>query len=390
MLRYPFDFPKIPGRLLRRLNRFVVEAEVDGRKVKAHLPNPGRLWELLLPGTALLLSPALSRGQLPYTVLACAKKGRYVLLHTQLTNKVIRGLIDEERLPLFQEYRVSRAEPAWGKHRFDLLLQHRLSGAPFYLEIKSCTLFEKSTAMFPDAVTKRGAAHLLLLQELSREGLAAGCLFVVMNPQVKYFMPADHIDLHFAQTFVEVSGSVRLHAVALGFDAEFTAVDSIETMAIPGSYLTKKPRDQGLYLLLVTLKQSRRLTLEDQGETVLEKGYYLYVSPPTNNLTAAVKRHRQRKKKKREPLDHLTAAADAVTPIPIITGADPGPGLTAALEKSADRAMVLSRPSGDHAERRLFYFSTDPLQNRSFIELIGHYRIVQREQEMLKVEKPAL
>lgn len=388
MLRYPFDFPKISGRLLRRLNRFVVEAEVDGQKVNAHLPNPGRLWELLLPGTGLLLSPALSRGKLPYTVLACQKEDRYILLHTQLTNKVIRSLIDEGRLPLFKEYRVSRAEPAWEKHRFDLLLQHRLSGEPFYLEIKSCTLFEKSTAMFPDAVTKRGAAHLLLLRELSRQGLGSGCLFVVMSPQVKYFMPADHIDLHFAQTFFKVKNSVRLNAVALGFDGGFTAVNSIKPVEIPESYPGGKLQDRGVYLLMLALKRSRTITLGKDGEIGLEEGHYLYVGPPANNLSGEMLRHRQRRKKKKEPLDHLTAAADAVTTIPIITGENLGPGLTAALEKIAGPPVELIRSSGGKEGLRLFHFSANPLHNRSFIELIQHFRIARREQKMLKAKDP--
>ena len=84
MLSYPFTFPKINGRLSRRLNRFVVEVAVDGRRENAYLANPGRLWELLLPGAEILLSPALARGKMPYTVLACRKEGRDVLVHTHL------------------------------------------------------------------------------------------------------------------------------------------------------------------------------------------------------------------------------------------------------------------------------------------------------------------
>ena len=38
-----------------RPNRFVVECLIDGRKVRAYLPNPGRLWELLFPGARLFL-----------------------------------------------------------------------------------------------------------------------------------------------------------------------------------------------------------------------------------------------------------------------------------------------------------------------------------------------
>ena len=73
MTGYPFGFPETRGNFIKRLNRFVVEAEAEGSRVEKYLPNPGRLWELLLPGTELILSPALSGGKLPDTVLACCK-----------------------------------------------------------------------------------------------------------------------------------------------------------------------------------------------------------------------------------------------------------------------------------------------------------------------------
>ena len=49
-------FPNVKhGRFIRRLNRFIVECSLDGEIVRAHLPNPGRLWELLLPGRIVSL-----------------------------------------------------------------------------------------------------------------------------------------------------------------------------------------------------------------------------------------------------------------------------------------------------------------------------------------------
>ena len=33
-----------------RPNRFVVHLELDGQMIAAHLPNPGRMWELLFGG----------------------------------------------------------------------------------------------------------------------------------------------------------------------------------------------------------------------------------------------------------------------------------------------------------------------------------------------------
>jgi len=128
MLSYPFTFPKLQGTFLKRLNRFVVEVELKGRKEQAYLANPGRLWELLLPGTELILSPALANSKLPYTVLACRKDNQNVLLYTHLTNKVISGLIKENKLPAFEEYRLEKEEPRCGNHRLiDIIQYYRIA-----------------------------------------------------------------------------------------------------------------------------------------------------------------------------------------------------------------------------------------------------------------------
>ncbi len=43
-------FPKLKtGTFIRRLNRFAMECSIDGKVTTAHLPNPGRPWELLFP-----------------------------------------------------------------------------------------------------------------------------------------------------------------------------------------------------------------------------------------------------------------------------------------------------------------------------------------------------
>ena len=45
----------VEGRFVARDNHFRVTAEVGGREVWAHLPNSGRLGELLLPGRRVVL-----------------------------------------------------------------------------------------------------------------------------------------------------------------------------------------------------------------------------------------------------------------------------------------------------------------------------------------------
>jgi len=381
MLNYPFAFPKIRGRLIRRVNRFVIEAEIDGRRIEAYLANPGRLWELFLPGTELLLSPASLTNKLPYTVLACRKEGHTVLLHTHLTNKLVRYLLDNGQLEPFKNYRVIKAEPACGRHRFDLLLQHNDTGDSYYLEIKSCTLFAGQVAMFPDAVTTRGSNHLYKLMELSARGIKTGCLFVVMNPQAKYFLPSYHIDFNFAKAFMEVKNSVQLKAVAVGFDQSFTEINSINTVSIPFDFLNIELQDRGAYLLLVKVEPEKILAVGSLGPTRFEQGYYVYVGSAMGTLSKRVARHTRKRKQKRWHIDYLIAAADAITPVPIISSDNLECELADKLQGIADQPVKGFGSSGCKCTGHLFYFTDNPLHNPRFIDYIQYYRIQRLEQQ---------
>jgi sugar fermentation stimulation protein A len=47
---------------LERPNRFLAMVELDGRREEAHVPDPGRLEELLVPGARVRLRPAGAKG----------------------------------------------------------------------------------------------------------------------------------------------------------------------------------------------------------------------------------------------------------------------------------------------------------------------------------------
>ena len=382
MLKYPFNFPKIGGRFIGRVNRFVVEVEIDGRREQAYLANPGRLWELLLPGTELLLSPALSAGRLPYTVLACRKENQYVLLHTHLTNKIIRHLIDNGRLALFEGYRVIKEEPARGRHRFDLLLEHEQTGEKYYLEIKTCTLFAGRVSMFPDAVTRRGSAHLCKLRDLADQGIQTGCLFVVMNPEAEYFLPAYHIDPAFARAFIAVKKSVDLQTVAIGFDPGFTTVNSISELNIPFDFLETELKDRGSYILLIRIENDKSLTVGSLGQTWFKQGYYVYVGSAMHSLSTRVARHMRKRKKIRWHIDYLTTEADMVTAVPIISSDKLECELAASLQGIAVQTLKAFGSSDCSCPGHLFYFAENPLHNPSFIDLIQYYRIKRLEQKL--------
>jgi len=352
---------------------------VDGRVQEAYLANPGRLWELLLPGTELLLSPDLSRGRLPYTVLACRKNDRPVLLHTHLTNKVIAALIENGRLPEFEDYRVDREEPACGNHRFDLLLKHRSSGNEYYLEIKTCTLFAGRVSMFPDAVTKRGAEHLYKLKSLAQKGIKAGCLFVVMNPEAEFFLPAYHIDYNFAGAFKEVKEDVQLSAVAIGFDSGFDEVNLIKPLKIPFNFLNAELQDRGVYLLIARIEKETYFSAGSLGEITLKQGFYVYTGSAKRGLSKRTARHTRKRKQKRWHIDYLVQEAGKVTPIEIISGDELECELAGSLKNIAELELNGFGSSDCRCRSHLFYFAENPLNNPRFIDIIQYYRIERLE-----------
>ena len=379
MLSYPFTYPKLQGTFLRRLNRFVLEVELDGHKEQAYLANPGRLWELLLPGTGLLLSPTLANGKLPYTVLACRKDNKNVLLHTHLANKVVSGLIKKDKLPAFTEYRVEKEEPRCGKHRFDLLLTHKITGDPFYLEIKSCTLFAGKIAMFPDAITARGTNHLYKLKELSDSGIKTGCLFVIMNPQVEYFLPAYHIDINFAEAFKEVKDHVQVGAISLGFDRELNEVTSVTAAAITYDLLQTEMCDRGIYLLVLSIDSDKTIRVGELGEKQFKEGYYVYVGSAMQALSKRIGRHGRKRKKKHWHIDYLTAEAAKITPVPIVTGDSLECELAAHIKETAEYQVKGFGSSDCKCASHLYYFTENPLHNHRFVDIIQHYRITRLE-----------
>jgi hypothetical protein len=62
---YPIPGPLSSARFVRRQNRFLLQVrlEVTGRLADAHMADPGRLRELLLPGKRLWLRPAANPGR---------------------------------------------------------------------------------------------------------------------------------------------------------------------------------------------------------------------------------------------------------------------------------------------------------------------------------------
>lgn len=200
-----FRGPLVRGIFLRRLNRFAVLVGIDGVPRTCHLPNPGRLEELLVPGAKVfLLEKEEGKRRTGYDLVAVSHRGGLVSVDSRLPNRLVGEALAEGRLAPFRRCRLARGEVSYGRSRIDFLLQ--CGGKPCLLEVKSCTLVRDGMALFPDAVTERGRRHCLELARARREGYRAAVLFVVQRTDASIFSPNDATDPAFGEALRWAAG----------------------------------------------------------------------------------------------------------------------------------------------------------------------------------------
>ena len=156
--------PLIKGKFVARPNRFLTDIEVSDRIVKSHLPDPGRLLELLIPGTNVWLRPAPKNSdrKTKFSTIMVEKEGMLISLDTTLPNRFIKEELSKGSVPMLNGWSMIKQEYKIGNHRIDFLLNDP-HGEDVFTEVKSVTYVENDIAMFPDAVTDRGKKHAKLL-----------------------------------------------------------------------------------------------------------------------------------------------------------------------------------------------------------------------------------
>ncbi len=358
----------------RRLHRFAVECDLDGRVVTAHLPNPGRLWELLLPGRTVLLAPADTPGRaLAWTAVAVVRDGAVILLHTTLANRVVEFLIGAGRIPGLEGASVTRREAAVGDSRLDFILQR--GEEEILLEVKSCTLFGEDLAMFPDAVTARGRRHLLNLAEQVRPGRRCGVVWLVQWPRARRFLPDYHTDPAFAETFLEMKDRIFYLPVAVSWTEDLRLEDNVRVLPVPWDLLRREDRDRGAYLLLCRLDAARSVEVGSLGRIDFPPGTWCYVGSARKDLSRRVARHLRQRKTMHWHIDYLRAAADACTALLIRTADDLEHELARSLSAIADFSVPRFGSSDCSCKSHLFGWRDTPLRTPAFIALLQHFRM---------------
>jgi sugar fermentation stimulation protein A len=116
-----------------------------------HLPDPGRLRELLVPGARLWLRPSDKPGRKTRWTAALVEGsdgGELVSLDTTLPNRLISRALRDRALPELGDWRFVRSEVSLGRSRLDFLLS-REGGERMAMEVKSVSLVEDGVGCSP-------------------------------------------------------------------------------------------------------------------------------------------------------------------------------------------------------------------------------------------------
>lgn len=205
----------VHGLLVRKVNRFIAEVLLNGLLEQVHIKNTGRLRELLIPGTEVLLE--LSGNPLRktrFSLIAAAKNGCWVNVDSQAPNAVATEAVRAGRLAELGAVESVKREVRYGASRFDLYFEK--DNEKGFIEVKGVTLERDGIAMFPDAPTARGAKHVLEMAEAVREGYTGIILFVVQMQGCRAFSPNRGMDAPFADA---LSRAARQGVRILAYDS---------------------------------------------------------------------------------------------------------------------------------------------------------------------------
>jgi sugar fermentation stimulation protein A len=188
----------VDGIFLERPNRYLAQVTIDGAEIFAHVPDPGRLPGLMIPGrkVRLIHNPGPKR-KTDYTLALVRHGSIWVSIYPVFANALVKDALEKRALSFMSGYENFSSEVKNGKSRFDFMLE--FANGPAFVEVKSVSLVENTVGKFPDAPTERGVKHLKELIELRKEGVRTAVLFVSQRSDTRTIVPNDDIDPEFGK-----------------------------------------------------------------------------------------------------------------------------------------------------------------------------------------------
>jgi sugar fermentation stimulation protein A len=210
------DIPVQVECLIRqRINRFVVEVEVEGKTRRAHINNTGRLREFLVSGRKAFCIPK-DTPKTQYQLFAVEEGGLAALIDTALQMRAFEQLVSLGIKP-WDNFRILRRSPRLYSSVFDYEFE-RL-GEDILVEVKSAVLRENSYAMYPDCPTERGRRQIKELIRHVESGRKGLIVFIAALPNVEAFKPYVEGDSEVARLLrIAKDTGVEIRAISMHYE----------------------------------------------------------------------------------------------------------------------------------------------------------------------------
>jgi sugar fermentation stimulation protein A len=327
----------IKAKFIKRLNRFVAEVILNNKKILVHVPNTGRMGELLIPGVDVLLKEA--NGKYAFRMMYAYYKNNPILIDSILTNTIFQNLFENKEVPGYENCKIHKREPSYENHRFDFLIEDSNKKEEF-IELKSCTLAYEDVAAFPDAVSDRASKHLKALAK-SKKGTV---IFFLFHKNISTFIPNFHTDFLFYETLKEVQNNISIKAFS---------VESSQNLNITGltpvSIHIPEVQPNG-FIILIIKEEAKNYKI------------HLFTDPENNNIFKSASRIKNKKniilKDKSYKIIHM---------LPIITHTIDG-------DKLYFHNEILKNPLFLDESYYVYNFKSNPLFSSLFWDTILHIR----------------
>jgi sugar fermentation stimulation protein A len=209
----------------------------SGETVTAHCANPGAMIGLAAPGARVWLSLSTNpnrklRHSWELIEVDFGGGAEFVGINTSLPNALAAEALAVGAIPELTGYASIRREVKYGVNsRVDFLLEAP-GRPPCYLEVKNVHLMRQAgLAEFPDAVTKRGAKHLVELSAMKVAGARAVMLFLVQIGSAQRFALARDIDPAYGRAF-DMARAAGVEAIARRCRLSHEGIDVAEAISL--------------------------------------------------------------------------------------------------------------------------------------------------------------
>lgn len=209
---HPFDNRALlPAVFVARPNRFIGEFHFANEKTihRAHIADPGRLTELMLPGATVWVVDYRNHPtrKLPFAMpYVQSQDGEMVSIYSRLPNVVAKQALEQQAITALQGYTFKQNEPnvvdpkTGEKSRLDMALTGP-NGNTVLVEVKGASLVIDGLCLFPDAPTVRGARQLNTLARLQANGQECQLIVICQRSDATAFSPHHERDPYFARAF---------------------------------------------------------------------------------------------------------------------------------------------------------------------------------------------